>query len=284
MTSERIAIAAHGWSVGIDRAIGGAITHARRGGRDVLRPAPPGAIGPLDTACFALVPYANRIAGGRFAFAGREHRLPRNFGDHPHSLHGTGWRAAWRVADRDAAALTLRHDHAPDAHWPWHFLAEQCVAIDVDGLTITLRLTNTDTTAMPAGVGLHPYFPAHADARLTLHAAGVWLADATQLPTERVAADRFGDWAAGAQVARDTLVDNAWDGWDGRATIADATGTTTIATSGAPVAHLFIPPGAGFLCVEPVSHLPDAVNRGGMPVLTPGETARLAMTIAYAAA
>ena len=37
--------------------------------------------------------------------------------------------------------------------------------------------------------------------------------------------------------------------------------------------QVFCPPGAGFLCVEPVSHLPDAVNRawlGGMDVLAPG--------------
>ena len=56
-------------------------------GVDLLRRAPDGADDPLAMASFPLVPYANRIAQGRFAFDGADHQLPRNFGDHPHSIH-----------------------------------------------------------------------------------------------------------------------------------------------------------------------------------------------------
>ncbi|MDF2389469.1 hypothetical protein JMG10_49140, partial [Nostoc ellipsosporum NOK] len=46
---------------------------------DWLRPTAPAAIGDRDAsamACFPLVPYSNRIRGGRFEFAGRRIELP----------------------------------------------------------------------------------------------------------------------------------------------------------------------------------------------------------------
>ncbi len=274
-----IEVAAYGWSVGVDPALGAAILFARRDGRDVLRPTPAGCRDVLQTACFPLVPYANRIADGRFTFAGRAHQLPRNFGDHPHSLHGVGWQRAWDVAEHAPDALTLRYDHPGDAHWPWRFVADQKIVIDAAGLGIALTLTNTGDAPMPGGAGLHPYFPVGLDTRLTFKADAMWLADATLLSTERVPAKHFGDWRAGRSVVCDTLVDHAFEGWTGTATIADHHGTTTVAAD-ARAMHLYIPPAAGFVCVEPVSHLPDAINRGGMPVLAPGETLRIAMTVA----
>ena len=274
-----IALDASGWSVGVDPALGGAILHARHDGRNVLRAAPAGCTDPLQAACFPLVPYANRIAGGRFDFAGRAYRVPRNFGDHPHSLHGVGWQSAWEVAENSAASVTLRLDHAGDARWPWPFVTEQVVTLSDAALEIRLGLTNSGDRAMPAGVGLHPYFPTRPDTRLRFSADVAWLSDATQLPTRRVAADHFGDWTIGATVARADLIDTAWDGWDGRAALVDADGETVVAATGASILHLYIPPGAGFLCVEPVSHLPDAINRDGMPVLESGARAELSMTI-----
>src|SRR6478736_4825963 len=53
---------------------------------DWLRPADPAAINSRDAgamACFPLVPYSNRIRGGRFEFAGRTVELPTS-PDDPH--------------------------------------------------------------------------------------------------------------------------------------------------------------------------------------------------------
>ena len=60
-------------------------------------------------ACFPLVPYANRIANGRFAFAGDEVQLRRNWDRDPHPLHGQGWRSAW----------TIEHERRGAGH-DWH--------------------------------------------------------------------------------------------------------------------------------------------------------------------
>lgn len=252
----------------------------RCGARDVLRPTPAGAGDVLETGCFPLVPYANRIADGRFAFGGIDAQLPLNFGNHPHSLHGVGWQAPWEVSSNtdDGASLLLHHEAAPS--WPWPFHAEQHFQLDADGLAMTLLLANVGTRAMPAGLGFHPYFPRTPHTRLEMATDRMWLSDATMLPTRSVAADALGDWRGGSAIP-DRLIDNSFEGWDGLATLESDGAATRISAAGSRGVHLYAPPGADFLCVEPVTHLPDAFNRGfAFDVLQPGETLALAMRIA----
>ena len=45
--------------------------------------------------------------------------------------------------------------------------------------------------------------------------------------------------------------------------------------------HVFRPPAGDFFCLEPVSHMPDAINRPeGMAMLAPGATQTLSMMVA----
>ena len=270
---------AHGWALELLPALGGAIGQLRHDGRDVLRPTPAHARDALQTSCFPLVPYANRIAQGRFDFAGQSHQLPLNFGEHPHSLHGVGWQAEWGAVQSGADHATLVHTHDGGAGWPWAYQAEQRFLLAPCAVRVELAIANTGNSQMPAGLGLHPYFPCDAETFLTFTAAGAWLSDETMLPTRQVAATTFGDWQATAPVAGATLIDTAYDGWDGMARIGQGWGGLAIDSEGAAVLHLFRPPGAGFFCVEPSNHLPDAINRDGMDLLSPGETRSLAMML-----
>lgn len=272
-------ITGSGWDVVVRPALGGAIARAAWRGRDILRPTSTGAVDPRDCGCFPLVPFANRIAARRFTFDGVEYRLSGTIEDEPHSLHGVGWLSHWTVADELPDRLTLHHDHPGDHRWPWAYRAIQRISVADDGLSISLSVTNAGPMPMPAGVGLHPYFPVDPGTRLTFNSRGLWLSDDTNLPSELVDADRLGDWAVGDGVVHGTLVDNVYEGWDGRAELA-GTGLRTTLTSDAGAVHLFIPPGEGYACIEPVSHLPDAINRGGMTVLRPGETLWISMRIA----
>lgn len=275
-----IRLARDEWEAALLPSLGGAVARLRCRGRDVLRPTPIDAADPLGTACFPMLPYANRVAEGRLSFGGKAWRLPRNFGDHPHSLHGVGWQAAWEVEEAGASHALLSLAHTADARWPWSFHATQGFELDAAGLVITLAIRNLDDGPVPAGLGLHPYFPADEATRLHFVAAHMLGRDETMLPTEPVEADRFGDWARGSALPASELVDNAFDGWDGRATIAQEGWRTLISAEGARGLHLYAPPRAGFVCLEPVSHLPDAFNRGDrFDILAPGETARLSMRI-----
>ena len=63
----------------------------------LLRPARAGADAVLDMASFPLVPFVNRIRGGRFSFRGRDVVLAPNMTGDFSPLHGQGWLGAWTV-------------------------------------------------------------------------------------------------------------------------------------------------------------------------------------------
>lgn len=272
-------LAAHGWELDLLPTLGGSIGALRHHDQDILRPAPANPTDALQTACFPLVPYVNRIANGRFRFGGRSWRLPLNFGDHPHSLHGVGWQRPWQVTEQGEDRATLALDHPGGDGWPWPFHAEQQFRLSGDGLAARLRLRNMADEPMPAGLGFHPYFPRHADSRLTARVSAAWTADITQLPLDRVAPDHFGNWAEGDSLSRPALVDNAHDGWAGDARIEGDGLSIRLSATGADGLHLYIPPGADFFCAEPVTHLPDAINRGGMDSLAPGGDMEIGLRI-----
>ena len=70
------------------------------------------------------------------------------------------------------------------------------------------------------------------------------------------------------------------------ATIADEHGSIILRGFGAPHCHVYAPPGGDALCIEPVNHSPDALNRepGDMTVLPPRCAAGIAMRIEAAPA
>lgn len=271
---------AGGLEAALSPATGGSLLRLSLDGADLLRPTPAEATDPLAMASFPLVPYANRIAHGRYAVAGRSYQLPLNFGDHPHSIHGFGWQAPWAVSETTEAATRLVQDHNADAGWPWSYRAEQHVALSPSELSLSLSLANEGESAMPAGLGFHPYFVADAATRLQFDAQSLLLSTADMLPERAVAADTLGDWSRPNEIAGDSLIDNAYGGWSGVATILRGDDIMlTMRAAGAPWLHLYRPPGEAFFCLEPVSHSPDAINRGGMNMLPPGATATLAMTL-----
>ncbi|MEI9886480.1 MAG: aldose 1-epimerase [Rhizomicrobium sp.] len=266
--------------------IGGAVSRFAVEGTDVLRPAPAGTADVLQTGCFALVPFANRIAGGVFDFQGETIRLPRNFGDHPHALHGQGWQSAWEVGARSESAATLTFEHAADA-WPWDYTAEQSFTLAPRSLRIGLTLVNRSARAMPASLGFHPYF--ERTPRTVLRAAvdGVWLSDETCIPTRAAGPAQFLDLMKGAPLATAPFVDHCHFGWRGEAIIEQPEHRRVLALTASDALtflHCFVPQNAGFFCVEPVSAMPDAVhhpvNSSGLRVLAPNESLSVAMTIA----
>ncbi len=279
-----IDLEAGAWRARLAPEIGGAVWSLDHAGRPVLRPTPQGAADPLETACFPLVPYANRIDQGRFVFDGRRFDVGATPGFEPHALHGVGWRAPWRIEATGTDHAVLSLSHPGDSRWPWAFAAKQRFSLDEQGLTIALTLLNRSETSAPGGLGLHPYFHRVSGARLRLKADQVWLSDETLLPRRLASSSALVDWSAGQAVETAPFVDNAYEGWDGRAEIRDETGGAVLAAQGVERVHVYAPPGRDFVCIEPVSHRPDALNApdgaaAGLRVLAPGDQISLTMTI-----
>lgn len=258
--------------------VGGSITRWSCGRAELMRPRAESAIGPMEAACFPLVPYANRIAQGQFRFGGRDVTIAPNLTAQRHPLHGEGWLATWQVKTLSDTRIELEL-HGGGGEWPWPYAAEQTILLDEKGLTLRLGIQNLSASASPIGFGIHPYFPNAGQARLTANVTGVWLTDAEFLPTVQAEGARFADWRAGAAVRGAELIDHCYSGWDGRAEISLSPNGPLIrmtADEALGFLHIYAPPGEAFFCVEPVSHRPDALNAAdpqaaGIRVLAPKE-------------
>ena len=289
MADERIRMRADNLELLLAPGVGGSIARldllGENGRLPVMRGADSRSANVLDAASFPLVPFCNRVRGGRFAFRGREVRLAANMAGDPSPLHGQGWLAAWEVVASDARAAELRFHHDP-GEWPWAYEARQSFALDPDGLSAVLACRNMSDEPMPCGLGHHPYFPCDPSTRLDTDVAGVWEIDERVLPTRRVPAE-------GRYDLRDRLVcgqelDNGFDGWNGRATMRTPGAPFTLALSSPEARHfqLYSPPQGGLYVAEPVSHANAALNEPeerwadlGLRVLAPGEEMALSMRL-----
>lgn len=277
-----IALHSGAWQAELRPEAGGAMAALRCRGTDILRAMPAGSRNPLEAACFPLAPYCNRVRDGRFAFAGQGVTLPPNFPPEPHSIHGFIWQRPWSVESRAENKCVLVDEYDGMGPWPWAYRARQRIRLGPGGCAVTLVVTNLSSVPMPAGLGFHPYFRRRPETRVSFAADHVLLADPDTLPTGVTApADHFGDWAVAAPLPPET-VDHCHVDWRGHASIADDLGSIALEAEGAPHLHLYAPADGSALCLEPVSHTPDALNRspGEMIVLPPGCSASLTMRIA----
>src|SRR6476661_986363 len=120
-----VALTAGKLNLRLSPSVGGSICGFEwEGGRPILRKCHSAPEKVLDAACFPLVPYVNRIRGGRFSFRGREVRLEPNMPGDPSPLHGQGWLNPWIVTARDAQSATLSFTHSA-GEWPWDYEARQ---------------------------------------------------------------------------------------------------------------------------------------------------------------
>ena len=136
-----------------------------------------------QSACFPLVPFGNRVRDNRFMFEGAAHALAPNTTWDKHYLHGDGWTSEWRLAERTGARARLVMRHV-GAGTPYTYDAAQTFTLDRSTLAISLEVVNRGATALPFGLGWHPYFPLTAGTTLRAPASSFWLEGADWLPTQ----------------------------------------------------------------------------------------------------
>ncbi len=262
--------------LGVDLApgAGGSIARFTADGIDLLRPMTPEAVASgrgNNGAAYPLVPFSNRIADGHLIFNGEEIRLQPNWSGQRHPMHGDGWAKVWTVERSDGQSAEIVYKHAGREGWPFRYRARQTYRLDADALAVRMSLENLEARAVPAGLGLHPFFTRDAATELACRTTHVWLADAEVLPVERIAVPDKWDFASSRRV-NDIALDNCFEGWDGRATISWPRQKLRLDIAASEIfRHLvvFIPPERPFFCVEPVSH---ANGQLGMTRLAAGAT------------
>ena len=234
--------------------LGGSIAGMWLGALPILRSSAPGDLTSSRLAgCYPLVPYSNRLGYRRFRWLGQDHSTQPNFDDNPHSLHGVAWQRPWTVTSSSASEAELRYVHGGDAHWPFAFDVRQRFVLSERGLEAHMVFTNTAAHAQPVGLGWHPYFAKRARSRLHIELTDRWESDASGLPTRRVAQPGIdGDVAHLA-------FDNCFEGWKGAARLRDEKLSLSL-TSSMPYLVVYTPAQKDFFCVEPVSHVSNAIH------------------------
>jgi aldose 1-epimerase len=279
-----VRLAVHGYEVEIDAERGGRIVSATFEGVDVLRrDLTSGASSALESACFPLVPYSNRIRRGQFTFEGESHQLAPNWDGDDHVIHGEGWQRSWDVVEHDVSHAVLRLTGGKG--WPWPYECLQEITFGESGIGLSLTLRNTGAAPMPAGLGFHPYFPRTASTELQFDAPHIWppLGDTALVSQVTDSTNSF----ATLRPVSDCVLDHCFEGWPGTARIVQPDSgieVTVNATTGSAYCVVYTPADEPYFCFEPVTHCTgafeaDDMREAGLKILQPGETLHLAITI-----
>jgi len=237
------------------------------------------------SGCQLLVPWSNRISGGGFEFDGRFHPIEPNVPGEAFPIHGDGFQKPWRLASRTDTEAELMLDDG--AIGPYRYRASVTYALQNGALEAHLIVENRAGMRLPYGLGFHPWFPRGVSTLLEAKAKRVWLEDERHLPVGLVPVRERPAWDFDRPIPLPLeWVNNAFDGWNGRASITQLRDGIKITLNASPELDVYIvyspSPDAGFFCFEPVSHTVDAHHGEGLTPLDDGETMGATMRLEWA--
>jgi aldose 1-epimerase len=250
-----------------------------------------------------LLPWPNRVADGRYRFAGQDLQLDLSEPALGHAIHGLVRWASWTPAmpgrtdgdgDGDGAAeLTMQHQLQSRPSYPFTLDYAVGYRLDDDGLTVTVTVTNAGTSTAPVAAGAHPYLTVGTatidECVLQVPAEEVLTTDARLIPQGRRAVAGTPLDFRSARGIGDVVLDTAYTrlvaGDDGRVrvTLSAPSGqsgrSTELWVDGQhPYLMVFtgdtLAPGRRRqgLAVEPMTAPPNALATGeGLDILAPGE-------------
>jgi aldose 1-epimerase len=127
------------------------------GGIDVTVPYPQDALAPRCVGT-VLVPWPNRLRGGRYLFEGETMQVAVSEPDRGNAIHGFGRWSRWTPVLHEPSRVTLAFDIPPQKGYPFEVLVEVTYALHPElGLSLSVSATNHGGRAAPFGVGWHPY-------------------------------------------------------------------------------------------------------------------------------
>jgi len=229
---------------------------------------------------FVMAPWCNRVMPGPMRVDGHTVDLPTNFDDGT-AIHGQVYAAQWERTGDASMAIEREGDG-----WPWRYRVEMDVMVNGLDVSIVQRLRNLADTPMPAGVGLHPWFPGHV--KIAVH-SGLVYASNTDSSARPRPVDGDLDLRHGTEMA--VGVDAAWpDPTDPPVELWwPEAGLHAVMRAPFPTLHIVAAysPERGAIAVEPETHAPQGLRRlvngepGALTMIDPGEEIELPISITF---
>jgi aldose 1-epimerase len=237
-----------------------------------------------------LMPWPNRIAGGRYRFGGEALCLPTTEQSGGNSIHGLVRAAPWDPELLAESSCGFNYRLRPQPGYPFTLDLSATYALDAAGLSVSLAATNVGTGPAPFGGGAHPYLAAGNgalidDCRVEVPAQTVWETDTRHIPTSRHRVSGWRDLRSWSQIGPrqfDTAFTDLSRDPDGRARVrfARADGVVVNVWMDEGFGHVMVFSGDSLeperrrrgLAIEPMSCAADAFNNGvGLRALRAGE-------------
>jgi aldose 1-epimerase len=108
-----------------------------------------------------LIPWPNRVDGGRYSFGGESHQLDLSEPAAGNAIHGLTRWASWSAGPVAADTVELRHTLLSQPGYP--FCLELSVRYHLsagEGLQVSVAARNAGSRPAPYGTGQHPYLTA----------------------------------------------------------------------------------------------------------------------------
>lgn len=246
---------------------------------------------PLGAYGQPLIPWPNRLADGRYEFAGRTYQVPLTEPDKRNALHGFARWMTWTIEESEGSRAVLGLTMYPRTGYPFTLRVEVEYSVSDGGVSVVTRARNLGRAPLPYANGFHPYVSVGTpsiDGCLLQLPAQTWIeTDQRQIPTGKAGVEgtRY-DFRSPRQLQGDLLdtaftdLERAADG-KARVRLSAADGSRSVAVW-MDAAYGYVMAFTGdtledesrrrrALGVEPMTAPPNAFQTGDcMQVLEPG--------------
>ncbi|MHB8341507.1 MAG: aldose epimerase family protein, partial [Mycobacteriales bacterium] len=130
--------------------LGGGLRRLAVDGHDLLDGYPPDRL-PDGARGQLLLPWPNRLPGGRFTWRGADLSLPVDDPGTGSAIHGLARWAYWTPTERSADRARLEHALAPQPGWPFQLTLAVTYQLLEDGVEVTVAARNDGPADAPFG-------------------------------------------------------------------------------------------------------------------------------------
>jgi len=133
-----------------------------------------------------LFPFPNRLEDGTYQYLGSTYQFPINEEKNNNTIHGFLRERSFDLLGsnwgEETAELLFGYTFEGEACFPFPFKITILYTVGTQSFNVSFSITNTGTTAMPFGLGWHPYLMCSEESEVKLPPSKVHLVNQRYLP------------------------------------------------------------------------------------------------------